>query len=91
LSTVPPSWLNSAVAEDIVGKTHDAILLENLAKFSSFEKMLSGLKIQNRSLEDRIEVIQLKMDDMDRKRRFDMVIFSNLKQTQGVSVETAVK
>jgi peptidoglycan hydrolase CwlO-like protein len=67
LSTVPPMGLNSAVAEDIVSKIHDAILLEYSAKFSSFQKMLSGLKNEIGSLEETIEVIELKIDDIDQK------------------------
>jgi hypothetical protein len=44
LSTVPPMGLNSAVAEDIVSKIHDAILLEYSAKFSSSKNVIWAQK-----------------------------------------------
>ena len=75
LSTVPSTGLASSVTEDIVCKIHDSILVEYSAKFSAFEKMLSGLKKQIASLEDRIEVIELKLDDMEQKTIMDTLIF----------------
>ena len=91
LSTVPSTWLASSVTEDIVCKIHDSILVEYSAKFSTFEKMLSVLKKQIASLKDRIEVIELKLDDMDQKTIMNTLIFSGLKQAQGASVEMSVK
>ena len=91
LSTVPSTGLASSVTEDIVCKIHDSILVEYSAKFSAFEKMLSGLKKQITSLEDRIEVIELKLDDMEQKTIMDTLIFSGLKLAQGTSVEMSVK
>jgi len=44
--------------------------------------MLPGLKKQIASLEDRIEVIELKLDDMEQKTIMDTLIFSGLKQAQ---------
>ena len=35
--------------------------------------------------------LKVSIDEMDQKTRMDTLIFSGVKQTQGVSVETAVK
>ena len=87
---VPSTGLASSVTVDIVCKIHDSISVEYLAKYSAFEKILSGLKKQIASLEDRIEVIELQLDDMDQKTIMDTLIFSGLKQAQGASVEMSV-
>jgi len=91
LSTVPSTGLASSVTEDIVCKIHDSIVVEYSAKFSAFDKMLFGLKKQITSLEDRIEVIELKFDATEQKMIIDTLIFSGLKQAQGASHDMSVK
>ena len=90
MSTVPSTGLASSVTEDIVCKIHDSILVKYSAKFSAL-KNVSGLKKQIASLEDTIEVIELKLDDMKHKTIMDRLIFSGLKHAKGASVGMSVK
>lgn len=77
-------------AETIISELYKSVSLEFNPILDRIERELKMYRMQTRNLENRIEKIEVKLDDIDQENMLDSLVFNGLKQKPGVDLKTTM-
>ena len=78
-------------ADTIVSEVHDSIAVEYSPKFAKLEKLLTTLKKnQIENPEERVNRIEIRLDDYDQEVLLHSPVIHDMKQQRGVNLNTTV-
>ena len=76
--------------DTIVSEVYDSISVECNLKFEKLEKSLKTLKILIENLEERVNRIEMRLDDYDQEVLLNSLVIHGMKQQPGVNLNTTV-
>ena len=74
-------------AENIINEWYDSVSLKFNPILDCIERELKACKMQSLNLENRIETIEVKLDDMNQENNLDSLVLNSLKQKPGVDLK----
>lgn len=82
---------NSAdMVNSIVSQIHDSILVQYSAKFDEIENKLRALQNANLALENRVEQLEARLDDIEQEKRLNQLVFHGVDHSGGLPISECV-